>query len=198
MAEEPATATANELETGRVHSASSAVGTQREYESVLILKPDTGKPQIQALIERMQGAFQERGGILLKIDNWGMRVLAFPVQRCRKGIYLYWRFLGGSDMVAEFERNARLSERVIRFYTIRVDDDVDPNARPSEVTEDLLDTVSEPGPDPDDVARELAEERARLAAEAEAADDNDDDDDRDRDDDDRDDDNDNDDREDSE
>lgn len=166
-----------ELTKGRVMSVGSAIGTQREYESILILKPDTSKPQIHALIERMQGAFSELSGRLLKIDNWGMRILAFPVQRCRKGIYLYWRFLGGSDMVSEFERNARLSDRVIRFYTIRIDDDVDPEARPTEVTEDLLDAVTDPGPDPDEIARKLAEERARLAAEQQADEDDDDSDD---------------------
>lgn len=151
---------ATELEHGRVESVSSAVGTQREYESVIILRPDTAKGDIASLIQRMQGVFEERSGRLIKIDSWGMRILAFPVDRCRKGIYLYWRFLGGSDMVAEFERHMRLSDRVIRFYTVRIDDDVDPNARPSEVTEELLETVAEPGPDPDEVARQAAEDAA--------------------------------------
>lgn len=152
---------ATELEHGRIESVNSAIGTQREYESVIILRPDTAKGDISALIQRMQGVFDDRGGRLIKIDSWGMRILAFPVDRCRKGIYLYWRFLGGSDMVAEFERHMRLSDRVIRFYTIRIDDDVDPNARPSEVTEELLEAVADPGPDPDEVARQAAETASR-------------------------------------
>lgn len=154
---------------GVVDSVSALQNTQREYETVTILRPDTGKPQIMTLIERVQGVVAERGGGLVKIDSWGMRVLAYPVAHQRKGIYLYWRFLGGSDMVAEIERNLRLSDRVMRFYTIRVDDDVDPGARPSEVTEELLDAVSEPGPDPDELARQAAEEAAARRAEEEAA-----------------------------
>jgi small subunit ribosomal protein S6 len=155
---------------GVVDSVSARRHTQREYETVTILRPDTGKPQIMTLIERIQGVVAKQAGSLVKIDSWGMRVLAYPVAHQRKGIYLYWRFLGGSDMVAEVERNLRLSDRVMRFYSIRVDDDVDPNARPSELTEELLDAVSEPGPDPDEIARQAAEaEAARLAAEAEAA-----------------------------
>lgn len=149
-----------ELTTGRVLSIGSAVGTQREYETTIVLRPDTGKHDISALIARMQGVFTDRGGRLLKIDSWGMRLLAFPIGSHRKGIYLYWRYLGGSDIVAEFERHMRLSDRVIRFYTVRIDDDVDPNARPSEVTEELLDVVSEPGPDPEEVARKAAEQEA--------------------------------------
>jgi small subunit ribosomal protein S6 len=161
---------AEALSVGVVHSQSSRVGTQREYESVVILRPDTSKTQISELIGRMQKVFDDRGGRLTKIDSWGMRVLAYPIKHLRKGIYLYWRYIGGSDMVAEFERLLRLSDRIVRFYTVRVDEDIDPEARPSEVTEALVDEVSEPGPDPEEVARKRAEEEAaRRAAEAEAA-----------------------------
>jgi small subunit ribosomal protein S6 len=139
---------------GRVLSVASRVGTQREYETVVILRPETGKPEISELIGRMQDIYAKLGARLLKIDSWGMRVLAFPIQHCRKGIYLYWRYLGGSDIVAELERNLRLHDKVIRFYTVRVDEDIDPEARPSEVTDALLDAAAEPGPDPDDFVRE--------------------------------------------
>jgi small subunit ribosomal protein S6 len=160
---------AAELSAGRVDSISARKGTQREYETVLILRPETGKAEISEMIARMRKVIDDRAGNLIKIDSWGIRVLAFPISHCRKGIYLYWRFLGGSDMVAEFERHMRLSDKVIRFYTVRVDDDVDPNARPSEVTDELVEAVSEPGPDPDDLARQrAAEEEARRAAEAAA------------------------------
>jgi small subunit ribosomal protein S6 len=161
---------AEALTAGAVLSQASRVGTQREYESVVILRPEVGKPEIAEFIARMRKVFDDRSGRLTKIDSWGIRVLAYPIKHHRKGVYLYWRYLGGSDMVAEFERLLRLSDRVIRFYTVRVDDDVSPDARPSEVTEELLDAVSEPGPDPEEVARQRAEaEAARRAAQAESA-----------------------------
>jgi small subunit ribosomal protein S6 len=151
---------------GEVWSLNSLVNTKREYEAVIILRPDTSKTQISDLIARIQKMFGEYKGTLLKIDSWGMRVLAYPVAKQRKGIYLYWRFLGGSDIVAEFERLMKLSDRVIRVVSFKVDADVDPAARPSEVTEELLDAVAEPGPDPDEVARLAAEAEAeRRAAE---------------------------------
>ncbi len=161
---------ASEQTVGTVQSVASKKNTQREYETVTILRPDTGKPQIKALIERVQGVAEKQSGSLVKIDSWGMRVLAYPVAHQRKGIYLYWRYLGGSDMVAELERNLRLSDRVMRFYSVRVDDDVDPGARPSEINDELLDAVSEPGPDPEEIARKAAEaEAARRAEEAAVA-----------------------------
>jgi small subunit ribosomal protein S6 len=143
-------------------------GTQREYETVLILRPSCQKPDILALIERTQKVFVERGARLLRIDNWGIRTLAYPIRGEPKGVYLYWRFLGGSDVVAEFERRLRNRDDVLRYHTVRIDDDIDPDARPSEITEELLDIVSEPGPDPEEEAAQAARE-AQARAEAEAA-----------------------------
>jgi small subunit ribosomal protein S6 len=154
---------------GRVLSQGDRVGTQRDYESVTILRPETSRQEIADLLTRMQGVFTERGAKLLKIDSWGTRVLAFPIAHCRKGIYLYWRYLGGSDVVAEFERHMRLSDRCIRFYTVRVDENVDPEARPSEVTEELLEAATDPGPDPDELAKIAAAAEAQRQAELEAA-----------------------------
>ena len=147
---------------GVVHSVSSKRGTQREYESVTILRPSTGKPEIAALIERMQGTFNDYGARLIKIDSWGTRILAFPVDHERKGIYLYWRFLGGSDIVHEFERNLKLSDNVLRYYTVRIDEDIDPAARPSEITEDLLQTIAEPPPEPEPIPEPKFEEEDRF------------------------------------
>jgi len=159
---------AEAVATKGVRSVSARRGTLREYESVIILRPSAGKPEIAQIIERMQGMFGDFGGRLIKIDSWGTRILAFPVRHERKGVYLYWRYLGGSDTVAEFERLMGLSDKVIRFYTVKIDDEVDPEARPSEITEELLDAAADPGPDPEEVARLAAEEAARVAAEAAA------------------------------
>jgi small subunit ribosomal protein S6 len=154
---------------GRVVSQHAKLGTQREYESVTILRPETSRAEIGDLIVRMREVIGSRGARLTKIDSWGMRVLAFPIAHCRKGIYLYWRYLGGSDVVAEFERHMRLHDRVIRFYTVLIDEDVDPEARPSEVTEETLEAATDPGPDPDELARQAEAEEATRQAESEAA-----------------------------
>lgn len=159
---------AKPITTGRVISQAARIGTQREYESVIILRPETTRPEIGELIARMQEVIASRGAKLMKIDSWGTRVLAFPIAHCRKGVYLYWRYLGGSDVVAEFERHMRLSDKVIRFYTVLVDEDIDPEARPSEVTEELLEAATDPGPDPDELARIAAAEEAARQAEMES------------------------------
>lgn len=133
---------------GEVRSVRSRQGTQREYETVLILRSGTNKTAILELVQKMMGVFKTSGATLIKIENWGSRTLAYPIRRATTGVYLYWRFLGGSDVVREFERNLEITDAVLRYHTVMIDEDIDPEARPSEITEDLLDAVSEPPPEP--------------------------------------------------
>ena len=149
---------------GQIVSVSSRKNTKREYETVIILRPNVNKNGILELVHKMQGVFDRYQARLLKIENWGSRTLAFPIKRSNTGIYLYWRFLGGSDIVAEFERNLQISESVLRYYTVRVEDDVDPTARPSEITEDLLQTIAEPPPEPEPEPEPKFEEEDRFVS----------------------------------
>lgn len=158
------------IEPAVVRSQRSLRMTQREYETVLILKPDANKSQIKRIVTNVQQMFADAGASLVSADNWGMRTLAYPIKRNTRGIYLYLRFLGGSDTVLDFERKLRLTETVLRYLTVKVDEDIDPTARPSEVSEDLLEAVSDTGPDPVEIERQRqAEEAAKAAAEAAAA-----------------------------
>ena len=144
-----------------VQSYSALRGTQREFEITMILRPDSNKEAIADLVGRVQKLFARDGGRMQKIDNWGLRTLAYPIEGQKKGIYLYVRFLGGSDTVRELERNLRIWDGIVRYLTVVVDEDVDPGARPSDVDDETLDAASDVAPDPLEIE---AEKRAALAA----------------------------------
>jgi len=133
-------------------------GTQREYETIFILRPDTNQDGIQAVNTRIRGVIDGMGGRLLKLDNWGKRKLAYEVKKQLKGIYLYWQYLGTSGTVEEVERNLRMLEQVIRYYTVKVDEDVDPTARPQGVDEEAFTKAATTVPDEE----ELVTGAARL------------------------------------
>ncbi len=159
---------------GSVHSQGAIQGTAREYECVMIVRPTTTKDGIKELVDRVQGIFGKTGGRLQKIDNWGLRTLAYPIAKNKQGVYLYLQYLGGSDLVLELERNLRIWDEVVRYLNVLIDEDVDPTARPSEISEELLSAATESAPDPVEIAR--AEAEARAAEEGnEASDDSDDD-----------------------
>jgi len=155
-------------ERGSVLSVGARRRTKREYETVLIIRPRAARTDISALVARVQKVVEERAARLLRVENWGIRVLAYSIKRESKGIYMYFRYIGGSDVVAELERNLRNLDLVLRYHTVKVDEDVDPDARPSEITPELLDAVTDSGPDPEEEAARAAEE-ARARAEAAAA-----------------------------
>jgi small subunit ribosomal protein S6 len=154
-----------------IRSYSALRDTQREFETTIIIRPDIQKEGIADLVNRLQRIYSRNGGRMQKIDNWGLRTLAYPIEGHKKGVYLYVRFLGGSDMVKELERNLGIWDEVLRYLTVFVDGDVDPDARPSDVDDETLDAASDVAPDPLDIAAEKA------AALAHGYDDDDDDDD---------------------
>ena len=132
---------------GQVLSHGSLRNTKREYETVMILAPSVNKTDILDLVGKVQGIFKDFDARLLQIENWGSRTLAYPVNGSKNGTYLYWRYLGGSDIVRELNRNFEITDGVLRYHTVKIDEDVDPDARPSEVTEDLLNAAAETPPE---------------------------------------------------
>jgi small subunit ribosomal protein S6 len=140
-------------------SMQDAPGTQREYETIFILRPDTPNENIGQVNGRIRGVIEQQGGKLIKLDNWGKRKLAYEVRKQLKGIYLYWQYLGTSGLVEELERNLRMLDAVIRYYTVRVDEDIDPNARPSEVTDETFAQAATTGPDEEEIVTGAASAR---------------------------------------
>ena len=125
--------------------------TSREYETIFILRADTANDGVAQVNTRLRGVLEGMGGKALKLDNWGKRKLAYEVKKQLKGIYLYWRYLATSGVVEELERNLRMLDSVIRYYTVKVDADVVPDAKPSEVTEETWAKAAETAADEEEI-----------------------------------------------
>lgn len=102
----------------------------REYETIFILDPLSDTKVIDKVAARCQEVISRLEGKLLRAENWGNRRLAYPVKKNPKGIYIYLRYLGYQNLVHELERNLRMLDTVIKYLTIKVDEDVNPEARP--------------------------------------------------------------------
>ena len=126
-------------------------GTQREYETIFILRPDTNQEGITQVNGRVRTVVEQMGGKILKLDNWGKRKLAYEIKKQLKGIYLYWQYLGTTGMVEEIERNLRMLDSVVRYYTVLVDEDIDPNARPSNVDDETFIKAASTVPDEEEL-----------------------------------------------
>lgn len=135
----------------RLESLRDAPGTSREYETVYILRPNTANDGVAEVNTKVKGIIEGLGGKILKVDNWGKRRLAYEVSKERKGIYLYWRYLATAGVVEEAERNLRMLDSVIRYMTVKVDENVVADARPTEIDEASYERAAATAADEEDM-----------------------------------------------
>jgi small subunit ribosomal protein S6 len=93
----------------------------RIYEELFIIKPDAPEEEGDQLIEQMRNLITNAGGTVDKVDKWGKRRLAYRVDKYREGAYVLFQFTANPEAVKEFERRLRVSDLVIKFLTVRVD-----------------------------------------------------------------------------
>lgn len=122
-------------------------GKQREFETIFVLRPDTNQEGIQVVNGRVRTVIEQGGGTLLKLDNWGKRKLGYEVRKNLKGIYLYWKYVAPSGVVEEIERNLRMIDTVIRYYTIKLAENVDPKTRGAGLDEEAFQKAASTIPD---------------------------------------------------
>lgn len=97
----------------------------RRYEVVFVLAPTLSQEGIQQLVETFSNAAKEMGANILKVDEWGKRRLAFPVNKFNQGIYVILMLEEEAAVaVKELERRFRVNDSVIRYLTIRVDQEI--------------------------------------------------------------------------
>ena len=90
------------------------------YESVIIGRQDLTPNQFEELIDEFIKIIESYKGVIKKRENWGLRNLAYKINKNRKGHYVLLNIDSSSDAIVEYERLMRLNEDIIRFLTIRI------------------------------------------------------------------------------
>ena len=93
----------------------------RIYEELFIVKPDASEEEIDQFIEQMKTIVTATDGTVDKVDKWGKRKLAYRVDKYKEGAYVLFQFTAEPETVKEFERRLRVSDLVIKFLTVRID-----------------------------------------------------------------------------
>ena len=97
----------------------------RNYEIIFIVRPDASEEDVEKLISQMEGVVTGTGGKLEKVEKMGRRRLAYRVAKQREGIYVLFRLQGSGDTVKEFERRLKVIDTVIKYMTVRIDEDLE-------------------------------------------------------------------------
>jgi small subunit ribosomal protein S6 len=97
----------------------------RRYETIFISRADLPSDEAGGLIDRYTGIIEGMDGTVIKVENWGKRRLAYPIEKRRDGVYVRIDFAAQYKVVTEVERNLRIDDTILRFQTVKLSDKVD-------------------------------------------------------------------------
>src|SRR5690349_12740203 len=98
---------------------------ERLYDLIFIARPATPEDEIKKVLSGIEHTCQEKGGKIEKTEHWGTRKLAYRVAKHREGIYVYQQIrTAHHELIAELERRLRVQDVVIKYLTIRLDEDL--------------------------------------------------------------------------
>ncbi|HEX5571360.1 MAG TPA: 30S ribosomal protein S6 [Ktedonobacterales bacterium] len=86
----------------------------RDYELGIVINPEAGDEQARAIVERVAQTITNNSGQVVRVNAWGRRRLAYPIQRFRDGLYFFFDLILEPSTIAEIERTLRLNEDIIR------------------------------------------------------------------------------------
>ncbi|HIO95661.1 MAG TPA: 30S ribosomal protein S6 [Campylobacterales bacterium] len=89
------------------------------YETLFVIKPTLTDEETTAQIAKVTAILEREGAEILAIDNMGMRKLAYPVQKNKRGLYTIIYFKAAGTIINELERNLKFNEEVIKYLTVR-------------------------------------------------------------------------------
>jgi small subunit ribosomal protein S6 len=96
----------------------------RNYEVVFIAAPTLTSEELDSFINHIQTVVEGKNGKVVKVDNWGKKSLAYKINRFREGYYVVLSIEGDGSAVAEVERRFRVTDYIVRFITVRIDEDL--------------------------------------------------------------------------
>jgi len=94
----------------------------RIYEELFIVRPDAPEEEIEAYVEQIRQVITSGGGALDKVEKWGVRKLAYRVAKREEGYYVLLQLTSGPDALKEIERRMRVSDLVLKYLTVRIDE----------------------------------------------------------------------------
>lgn len=94
----------------------------RIYEELFIVRPDATDEEIDPLVDQVKNVIAGASGTVEKLEKWGVRKLAYRVAKRAEGYYVLLQFTAGPEAVKEIERRLRVSDLVLKFITVRVDE----------------------------------------------------------------------------
>ena len=100
----------------------------RHYETLYIVNPELDDENYKAVVDKFRDLIEKEKGVIVKLEEWGKQRLAYQVKKFDQGAYVLMDYCGGAGVTAELERDLKLDDRILKYQTVKLADDVDPQA----------------------------------------------------------------------
>ena len=98
----------------------------RHYELIYIVNPNLNGDDYQELVKKYSEIIENNKGVIIKTDEWGKQRLAYRITKFYNGVYVYVEFCTEAESIAELERNLKLDDNILKFQTVKLADQADP------------------------------------------------------------------------
>ena len=99
----------------------------RRYETIFIVRPNIAEDEIEAITGKATATIEGDGGTIFRINNWGLKKLAYLINKENQGYYVYIDYAGVPTSVAEIERIFKIDDRILKYLTVKLADSCDPD-----------------------------------------------------------------------
>jgi small subunit ribosomal protein S6 len=98
----------------------------RHYETIFIVHPNLSEEEYKEVLRKFTNLVEKLKGVLVKVDEWGNQRLAYRVRKCDRGYYVLTEYCGAPGLIPELEREMKLDDRVLKFQSVKLADEADP------------------------------------------------------------------------
>ena len=94
----------------------------RKFGTLVLLSPELSAEKRECIVNALVAVVEREQGKMITVDNWGMRDLAYPVRKQMRGNYVRLEYAAPANLVAELERNIRITDGIFKFVTVKLAD----------------------------------------------------------------------------
>ena len=100
----------------------------RYYETLYLINPNLADEDYSDLVTKFNDLVEKNKGVIVKVDEWGKKTLDYEVKKFDKGYYVLLNYCGEPDLITVLKREFKLDERILKYQTIKLSDNADPEA----------------------------------------------------------------------
>ncbi len=100
----------------------------RYYETLYLINPELAEEDCRGVIDKFNSLIEKNNGVVVKVDEWGKKTLAYQIKKFDKGYYVLLQYCGEPGLLTELHRNFNLDDKILKYQTIKLSDNADPEA----------------------------------------------------------------------